>query len=74
MSRTIKDTTIQRYEYEIHEQLRVHLQLLVDAYSHACKLKTLSGLAPYENILSARTKEPNRFRLDPSYYILEPYT
>lgn len=43
MSRTIKDAT-KRYHDESHEQLRGHLELFVDAYNHARRLKTLKGL------------------------------
>ena len=74
MNRTIKDATVKRYHYETHEQLRAHLQLFVDAYNYARRLKTLRGLTPYEHILQVWTKEPERFRLDPSHHIPGPYT
>ncbi len=73
MNRTIKDATVKRYHYESHDQLRAHLQLFVDAYNHARRLKTLRGLTPYEFIHQVWTKEPNRFRLDPSHHIPGPY-
>lgn len=73
MNRTIKDATVKRYHYETHEQLRAHLQLFVDAYNHARRLKTLRGLTPYEHVLQIWTKEPERFRLDPSHHIPGPY-
>ena len=50
MNRTIKDATVKRYHYDSHEQLRRHLQLFIDAYNHARRLKTLHGLTPYEYI------------------------
>ena len=31
MNRTIKDATVKRYHHDSHEQLRVHLNLFVDA-------------------------------------------
>jgi transposase InsO family protein len=74
MNRTIKDATVKRYHYESHDQLRAHLQLFVDADNHARRLKTLRGLTPYEFIHQVWTKEPNRFRLDPSHHIPGPYT
>ena len=74
MNRTLKDATVKRYHYETHEQLRAHLQLFVDAYNHARRLKTLRGLTPYEHVLQVWTKEPERFRLDPSHHIPGPYT
>lgn len=74
MNRTIKDATVKRYHYDSHDQLRDHLQLFVDAYNHARRLKTLRGLTPYERICQAWTKEPERFRVDPSHHIPGPYT
>src|SRR4051794_9067216 len=50
-----------------------HLQLFLDAYNHARRLKTLRGLTPYEHVLQVWTKEPERFRLDPSHHIPGPY-
>ena len=73
MNRTLKDATVKRYHYDSHDQLRAHLQLFVDAYNHARRLKTLRGLTPYEFICQAWTKEPQRFRLDPSHHIPGPY-
>ena len=66
MNRTLKDATVKRYHYDSHDQLRAHLALFVDAYNHARRLKTLRGLTPYEFICQAWTREPDRFRLDPS--------
>ena len=74
MNRTIKDATVKRYHYESHEELQVHLQLFVDAYNHARRLKTLRGLTPYEFIHQVWTKEPDRFKLDPLHHIPGPYT
>jgi transposase InsO family protein len=48
MNYTIKEATVRRYHYVSHEQLRVHLQLFVDAYNHTRRLKTLRGLTPSE--------------------------
>ncbi len=74
MNRTIKDATVKRFHYDTHDQLRAHLQPFVDAYNHARRLKTLRGLTPYEFICQAWTKEPDRFRLNPSHLIPGPYT
>jgi transposase InsO family protein len=73
MNRTLKDATVKRYHYGSHDQLRAHLRLFVDAYNHARRLKTLRGLTPYEFIHQAWTREPERFRLDPSHHIPGPY-
>src|SRR5918993_222976 len=74
MNRTLKDATVKRYHYDGHDQLRAHLQLFLDAYNHPRRLKTLRGLTPYEFIHQAWTREPERFRLDPSHHIPGPYT
>ncbi len=65
MNRTIKDATVRRYHYDNHGQLRVHLQLFVDAYNYARRLKTLRGLTPYEFVCKTWTEQPHRFRADP---------
>jgi len=74
MNRTLKEATVKRYHYESHDQLRAHLQLFLDAYNYARRLKTLRGLTPYEHILQVWTKDPYRFRVDPSHHIPGPYT
>lgn len=74
MNRTIKDATVKRYHYDTHDQLRAHLQLFVDAYNHARRLKTLRGLTPAEFIHQAWTKEPQRFRVNPLHLTPGPYT
>ena len=66
MNRTIKDATVKRFHYESHDQLRQHLADFVSAYNFGRRLKTLKGLTPYEFICKTWTKEPQRFRLDPT--------
>ena len=66
--------TVKRYHYDSHDQLRAHLHLFVDAYNHARRLKTLRGLTPYEFVCQAGTRDPNRFKLNPSHHIPGPYT
>ena len=65
MNRTIKDATVKRYHYDSHDQLRGHLADFLDAYNYARRLKTLTGLTPYEYICKIWTSEPDRFILDP---------
>ncbi len=65
--------TDKRYHYTSHDELRHHLQLFVDAYNYGRRLKTLRGLTPYEFICQTWTKEPKRFRFDPSHHIPGPY-
>ena len=72
MNRTLKDATVRRYHYASHDELRAHLALFLDAYNHARRLKALRGLTPYEFVCRAWTREPERFRLDPSHHTLGP--
>ena len=72
MNRTLKEATVRRYHYDSHEELRHHLQLFLDAYNHARRLKTLRGLTPYEFICKTWTEQPSRFTADPTYYTLGP--
>lgn len=65
MNRTLKEATVKRYHYESHDQLRAHLQMFIDAYNFAKRLKALKGLTPYEYICQCWTKEPKRFILNP---------
>ena len=65
MNRTIKETTVKRYHYEDHSQLRTHLADFPAAYNFARRLKTLNGLTPYEYICKLWTSEPDRFILNP---------
>ena len=61
------DATVRRYHYDNHGQLRAHLQLFVDAYNYARRLKTLCGLTPYEFVCKTWTEQPARFRVDPTH-------
>lgn len=74
MNRTLKDATVKRYHYDTHEQLERHLQLFVDAYNHARRLKTLRGLTPYEFVCGVWTKQPARFTLNPLHHTPGPNT
>jgi len=64
MNRTIKDATVKRYHYDSHDHLRTHLSDFLNAYNYARRLKTLSGLTPYEYICKIWTSEPDRFILN----------
>jgi integrase-like protein len=65
MNRTINDATVKRYHNDDYDQLRSHLSDFLDAYNCARRLKTLSGLTPYEYICKIWTSEPDRFILNP---------
>jgi transposase InsO family protein len=67
MNRTLKEATVRRYPYDSHDQLRAHLQLFLDAYNYARRLKTLRGLTPYEFICKTWTDQPKRFRVNPTH-------
>ena len=56
---------VKRFHYESHEQLRTHLHDFIAAYDFARRLKTLSGLTPYEYIAKIWTSEPERFIVNP---------
>ena len=65
MNRTTKEATLKRYHYDSHNQLRAHLADFIAAYNFARRLKTLSGLTPYEYICRIRTSSPDRFIVNP---------
>ena len=61
----VSPLNVKRYHYDSHDQLRCHLSDFLDAYNYARRLKTLSGLTPYEYICKIWTSEPDRFILNP---------
>ena len=69
MNRTIKETTVKRYYYDSHDQLKLHLGQFLNAYNFARRLKTLKGLTPYEFIAKIWIKEPQRFRISPIHHL-----
>ena len=69
MNRTIKEATVKRFHYESHDQLRTHLADFMAAYNFARRLKTLSGLTPYEYIAKIWTSESDRFIVNPIHQV-----
>ncbi|MFT8379356.1 MAG: IS481 family transposase [Gluconobacter japonicus] len=67
MNRTIKEATVKRFHYDSHEQLRTHLNDFMAAYNFGRRLKTLSGLTPYEYVCKIWTAEPERFIINPTH-------
>ncbi|CAM3150245.1 hypothetical protein GGR45_003275 [Sphingomonas zeae] len=65
MNRTIQQATVKRFHYDSHDQPRTHLADFMAAYNFACRLKTLSGLTPWEYIAKLSTSEPDRFIVNP---------
>ena len=49
----------------LQSQLRTYFADFLAPYNFARRLKTLSGLTPYDYICKIRTSEPDRFILDP---------
>jgi transposase InsO family protein len=74
MNRTIKEATVRRYHYRSHDQLRRHLQLFIDAYNHARRLKALRGLTPDEFVRQQWTRDPKRFKTNPLHHTPGPNT
>ena len=72
MNRTIKDATVKRFHYDSHDRLRTHPADFLAAYNFARRLKTLSGLTPYDYICKTWTSEPDRFILDPIHQMPGP--
>ena len=62
-NRTIKEATVKRFHYESHHALRTHLADFMAAYNFARRLKTLSGLTPYEYIAKIWTTDRSAKRL-----------
>lgn len=67
MNRTIKDATTKRYHYDSHDQLQRHLELFLDAYNHARRLKTLKGLTPAQFIWKEWQAKPELFYEEPCH-------
>ena len=68
-NRTIKEATVKRHHYDSHRQIGAHLTDFINAYNYERRLKTLKGLTPCEYICKCRTKEPERFKLNPTRQI-----
>ena len=60
MSRTIKDATVKRFQYDSHDQLRTHPHGSLATYNFARQLKTRGGLSPYEYIRKIWQTEAER--------------
>ena len=65
MNRSLKEQTVHRYFYRSHEELREHLQMFLQAYNFAKRLKTLKGRSPYEYICERWRESPERFHENP---------
>lgn len=65
MNRTVKDASVKRFHYDSQDQLRSHLADFRAAHNFARRLKTPSGLTPYEYLCKIRTSEPERSIFNP---------
>ena len=63
--RIVFPLNVKRFHYDNHDQLRTHLDDFIAAYNFARRLKTLSGLTPYEYICKIGISEPDRFIVNP---------
>ena len=59
MNCTLKEATVHRHHHASHDDLRGHVQLLLEACNHAHRLKALRGLTPYEFTCQTWTREPS---------------
>ena len=67
IDRTIKEATVKRFHYDSHGQLRTHLNDFMAVYNFGRRLKTLSGLTPYEYVCKIWTSEPEKFIINPNH-------
>jgi transposase InsO family protein len=68
MNRTLKEATVRTYHYQSHAQLRAHLASFLDAYHFAKRLKSLSGLTPFQFICSSWQNHPDLFSSNPLHH------
>ena len=63
-------STAPRHHCASHDDLRGS-QLFLGADNHACRLEALRGPTPCEFTWQVWTREPDRFRIEPSHHALE---
>jgi hypothetical protein len=74
MNRTLKEATVEAYQYATHEALEAHVRAFVVAYTFAKHLKALRWRTPFQAICDAWANEPQPFRLNPHHLIPRPNT
>lgn len=74
MHRSIKEQTVYRYFYQTHSELRQHLEMFLQAYNFAKRLKTLKGRSPYEYICDCWRENPESFHKNPHHLTTGLYT
>jgi transposase InsO family protein len=70
MNRTLKEATVRTYDDETHDHLKEHVYAFLMAYHFATRLKTLTGLTPYEYICPYWQKDPERWTMKPCHHTL----
>jgi hypothetical protein len=63
LNRTINDATLRRFHCNDHDQLRIQIAHLTDAYNVGRRVKNLKCHTPYGFIYKQWTSEPERFTL-----------
>ena len=71
MNWTIKAGAVRRFHYDSPGRLGTHLAGFINAYHPIRRIKTLSGLKPYEYIAKIWTPDPNRLIDDPIHQMPE---
>jgi transposase InsO family protein len=74
MNRTIKEATTKRRHHDSHAQLETHLELFLNAYNHARRLKTLRGLTPAQFIWQEWQAKPELFHKELCHLMAGPNT
>lgn len=73
MNRTIKDATVKRYHHDDHDPTAPASRHFVDTYNFGRRLKTLTGLTPFELISKCWLSEPERFETRRNLGFLRPW-
>jgi len=74
MNLYLKEATVKSFHYDIHEQLKTHLQAFMDAYNFAPSLKTLKRLTPHEFICKIYENQPQLFTSNPYHQYKKLYS
>ena len=64
-NRTIKESTIKKHHYSSFEEIDKHINLYLNAYNYAKKLKTIKFLTPIEKVVEVYKSTPKLFHRSP---------
>lgn len=70
MNRTLKDATVNSFNYATHQQLKLHLHAYLMAYNFAKRLKALKGKTPWQFISECWTNNPKSFIINPNHFLV----